>query len=162
MSPGSFRTRRHQATPKLTCARSSESMLSRSFHFIPLGRFSLKKKKSLFPFNFSSEFAYLSQTIPLVLIAPQTFPLSVSPLFHPNRRLSVSPLHSYTPLFRSLRKSRSLIWDMLDLVSLKATLLTPPSASPQNSEAYLKQFHRSPGFVRWNAAHRGETSHSLC
>lgn len=30
-----------------------------------------------------------------------------------------------TPLFHSLRKSHSLIWDMLDLVCLKATLLSP-------------------------------------
>lgn len=38
---------------------------------------------------------------------------------------SFFPAPTTTPLFHSPRKSHSLIWDMLDLVSLKATLLTP-------------------------------------
>lgn len=54
---------------------------------------------------------------------------------------SFFPAPSTTPLVHSLRKSHSLIWDMLDLVSLKATLLTP--CLPVYSAGYLKLFHHS-------------------
>lgn len=65
------------------------------------------------------------------LLYPHSFPTpqpSLSQRFTPVVFLhftSFFPALSVTPLFRSLRKSHSLIWDMLDLVSLKATLLTP-------------------------------------
>lgn len=45
-----------------------------------------------------------------------------------------------SPFFHSLRRSHSLIWDMLDLVSLKATLLTPFLPLLRTARAILNSF----------------------
>lgn len=45
-----------------------------------------------------------------------------------------------SPFFHSLRRSHSLIWDMLDLVSLKATLLTPCLPLLRTARAILNSF----------------------
>lgn len=52
---------------------------------------------------------------------------------------SFQPLFAAS-LFHSLRKSHSLIWDMLDLVSLKATLLTPCVPLLRRAQAILNSF----------------------
>lgn len=92
--------------------------------------FSLTHKLPLsFALFFISVFLTLSALLYLTFL-PSFKPLSrthwifyFNPLFL--HFTSFFPAPSATHLFRFLRKSHSLIWDMLDLVSLKATLLTP-------------------------------------
>lgn len=92
---------------------------------------------SFFFFCFSCVFSYLC--LISILSSPHcmsSFCLLIQP---------PSPPHSFqppfaTPLFHSLRKSLSLIWDMLDLVSLKATLLTPCMPLLRTAQAFKNSF----------------------
>lgn len=118
---------------------------------------SLSPSLSLSPFY---TFAYLCLLFSISLSSHPFPTLTLSSRLLLRLSFSILP-HSFrppsvTPLFRSLRKSHSLIWDMLDLVSLKSHFTNSLSASPEKSAGYLKQFHHSPGFVRWNDASMGK------
>lgn len=122
-------------------------MLSRSLHFIPIFFLSisgsLKTSLSLLPF----QFAYLCLLFP-ISVSPHPSTLSLTHTHIASFTSTVSFFHftsffpapSAAPLFRSLRKSHSLIWDMLDLVSLKATLLTPCLPLLRTAQAILNSF----------------------
>lgn len=95
---------------------------------------------------------------------PSTLPplsLSIRLLLQP----SLSPFHLIlsSPLrYSSLSFPQEEPQSYLGYVGfgeLKSHFTNSLSASPKNN-AHLKQFHHSPGFVRWNAAHRA-TFHSL-
>lgn len=118
--------RQDQLTPKLTCAliwKYALTFLTLHFElcfFCPsLPRIFPLSFAFIFPFSF---FLY-HHSVPLRSLSFSHYIFYFSCLFL--HFTSVFPAPSATPLFRSLRKSHSLIWDMLDLVSLKATLLTP-------------------------------------
>lgn len=151
---GSTNTKAHMCSHLKICFHFS-------LHFIPIFFLSvcLFLKTSLISFAL-----YVSLLIFVCLsLHPSTLPtLSLSHCVSYFNHLflhftSFFAAPSATPLFRSLRKSHSLIWDMLDLVSLKATLLTPCLPLLRTN---LKLFHHSLAFVRWNAAHQA-TFYSL-
>lgn len=155
---GSSNTKAHMCSHLKICSRfPSNSFLPSSFFFL-----SLFQKTSLFLLLFfmcllifSLSHSHPSPQLSLLFLSQYVFYFNCLFLHF----TSFFPAPSATPLFSSLRKSHSLIWDMLDLVSLKATLLTPCLPLLRTAH-YLKQFHHSPGFVRWNVAHRA-TFHSL-
>jgi len=162
VSPGSSAAlggiNRHQSSHA-----PSDNMLSisPSLHsyllFFPIFSLSISFSKplpSLLPFIYFWDIYLIS-----------SFSLSLSPsLSSPSMHLLLQPFlplhptHTPRPLllsFHSLRKSHSLIWDMLDLVSLKATLLT--HCLPLLNTAHdLKQFHHSLSFLHWNAVRQGD------
>lgn len=131
--------------------------------------FHLKKMCPRFPYtytfclplkNHSPSFAYLSLFSLSSLRSPHALSLSLSPSLHlllrpplpPFYLILSSPLH-YSSFSFPQEEPQSYL-GYVGFGELKSHFTNSLPASPESSAGYLKQFHHSPGFVCWNAAHR--------